>query len=212
MLFAHLKRILKLDRLRLRGPNGAHDEFLLATTAQNLRKMAKLIPIPNPKPAQKSAQRALQTFKGQTQHFPLPDFFNRIGQEPTRAGTQRWFRWTDLDLVRRPDYQADGRALAGVAAVETGYAGPDLRRRALGALQSRSLLEAGASLLTAFAHLLGVLVQTLPHVFAAGVIALGGVWLVNHLDNSSLRMPSWMQASEQSGSPPGHQGSPPQDK
>ena len=30
MLFAHLKRILKLDRLRLRGPNGAHDEFLLA--------------------------------------------------------------------------------------------------------------------------------------------------------------------------------------
>jgi hypothetical protein len=34
MLFAHLKRILKLDRLRLRGPNGAKDEFLLAATAQ----------------------------------------------------------------------------------------------------------------------------------------------------------------------------------
>src|ERR1700682_334333 len=51
MLFAHLKRILKLDRLRLRGPNGAHDEFLLAATAQNLRKLAKLIPIPNLKPA-----------------------------------------------------------------------------------------------------------------------------------------------------------------
>jgi len=45
MLFAHLKRILKLDRLRLRGPNGAHDEFILAATAQNLRKMAKLIPM-----------------------------------------------------------------------------------------------------------------------------------------------------------------------
>jgi transposase len=44
MLFAHLKRILKLDRLRLRGPNGAKDEFLLAATAQNLRKMAKIIP------------------------------------------------------------------------------------------------------------------------------------------------------------------------
>ncbi len=44
MLFAHLKRILKLDRLRLRGPNGAKDEFLLAATAQNLRKMAKLFP------------------------------------------------------------------------------------------------------------------------------------------------------------------------
>ena len=41
MLFAHLKRILRLDRLRLRGMNGARDEFLLAATAQNLRKMAK---------------------------------------------------------------------------------------------------------------------------------------------------------------------------
>ncbi|WP_337954385.1 transposase [Cereibacter sphaeroides] len=46
MLFAHLKRILRLDRLRLRGPNGARDEFHLAATAQNLRKMAKLIPMP----------------------------------------------------------------------------------------------------------------------------------------------------------------------
>lgn len=46
MLFAHLKRIMKLDRLRLRGPNGARDEFLIAATAQNLRKMAKLIPQP----------------------------------------------------------------------------------------------------------------------------------------------------------------------
>ena len=41
MLFAHLKRILRLDRLRLRGPSGAKDEFLSAATAQNLRKMAK---------------------------------------------------------------------------------------------------------------------------------------------------------------------------
>lgn len=48
MLFAHLKRILKLDRLRLRGPNGAKDEFLLAATAQNLRKLAKLVPMPQP--------------------------------------------------------------------------------------------------------------------------------------------------------------------
>jgi len=46
MLFAHLKRILQLDRLRLRGPCGAHDEFLLAATAQNLRKLAKMIPMP----------------------------------------------------------------------------------------------------------------------------------------------------------------------
>jgi transposase len=51
MLFAHLKRILKLDRLRLRGPTGARDEFLLAATAQNLRKLAKLIPTPTLTPA-----------------------------------------------------------------------------------------------------------------------------------------------------------------
>ena len=51
MLFAHLKRILKLDRLRLRGPNGARDEFHLAAAAQNLRKLAKLIPMPTPNPA-----------------------------------------------------------------------------------------------------------------------------------------------------------------
>ena len=48
MLFAHLKRILRLDRLRLRGPSGAKDEFLLAATAQNLRKLAKLAPLQEP--------------------------------------------------------------------------------------------------------------------------------------------------------------------
>ncbi|SLN71796.1 Transposase DDE domain protein [Roseovarius litorisediminis] len=46
MLFAHLKRILGLGRLRLRGPCGANDEFLLAATAQNLRKLAKVFPAP----------------------------------------------------------------------------------------------------------------------------------------------------------------------
>ena len=51
MLFAHLKRILKVDRLRLRGPCGARDEFLLAATAQNLRKLAKLVPPPSLAPA-----------------------------------------------------------------------------------------------------------------------------------------------------------------
>jgi len=51
MLFAHLKRILKLDRLRLRGPGGARDEFHLAATAQNLRKLAKLVPGPQAIPA-----------------------------------------------------------------------------------------------------------------------------------------------------------------
>jgi hypothetical protein len=41
MLFTHLKRILRLGRLRLRGPRGAQDEFTLAAIAQNLRRLAK---------------------------------------------------------------------------------------------------------------------------------------------------------------------------
>jgi len=43
MRFAHMKRILKLDRLRLRGLSGVRDEVLLTATAQNLRRIAKLL-------------------------------------------------------------------------------------------------------------------------------------------------------------------------
>ena len=48
MLFAHLKRILHLGRLRLRGPRGAQFEFTLAAIAQNLRRLAKLVVRPPP--------------------------------------------------------------------------------------------------------------------------------------------------------------------
>src|SRR5271170_7731283 len=48
MLFAHLKRILRLGRLRLRGPRAAQFEFTLAAIAQNLRRLAKLIVRPPP--------------------------------------------------------------------------------------------------------------------------------------------------------------------
>jgi transposase len=48
MLFAHLKRILRLGRLRLRGPCGAQFEFMLAAIAQNLRRLAKLLIRPPP--------------------------------------------------------------------------------------------------------------------------------------------------------------------
>ena len=50
MRFAHLKRILRLGRLRLRGPRSAQDEFTLAAIAQNLRRLAKLITHPPPSP------------------------------------------------------------------------------------------------------------------------------------------------------------------
>src|SRR6201987_3308950 len=48
MLFAHLKRIFRLGRLRLRGHCGAQLEFTLAATAQNLRRLAKLVVRPPP--------------------------------------------------------------------------------------------------------------------------------------------------------------------
>jgi transposase len=48
MLFAHLKRILRLGRLRLRGPRGAQFEFTLAAIAQNLRRLGKLVARPPP--------------------------------------------------------------------------------------------------------------------------------------------------------------------
>ena len=55
MRFAHLKRILRLGRLRLRGPLGAQDEFTLAAIAQNLRRLAKLVTGP-PLAARRVAQ------------------------------------------------------------------------------------------------------------------------------------------------------------
>jgi hypothetical protein len=60
-------------------------------------------------------------------------------------------------------------------------------------------------ILAAFAALLVVLVHTLPHVLLAGVIALGGVWVINHIDNSWVRIPTWIQASQQ---PPSQQPPP----
>lgn len=51
MLFAHMKGIHNMSRLRLRGPSGASDEMLLTATAQNLRKLARLTTRPLPKTA-----------------------------------------------------------------------------------------------------------------------------------------------------------------
>jgi transposase len=51
MAFAHMKRILRLDRLRLRGLTGAKFEVLLTATAQNLRKLARYAGRAPPAPA-----------------------------------------------------------------------------------------------------------------------------------------------------------------
>lgn len=49
-LFGDLKRNLGLHRLRLRGLTGASDEFLLAATVQNLRRLARHVAQPPPNP------------------------------------------------------------------------------------------------------------------------------------------------------------------
>jgi hypothetical protein len=43
MAFAHLKRNLSFRRLRPRGITGAADEFLLAATVQNLKKLVRFL-------------------------------------------------------------------------------------------------------------------------------------------------------------------------
>lgn len=47
VLFAHMKRILRVNRLGLRGRTGARDEFLLTAIAQNLRRLALTVPMPS---------------------------------------------------------------------------------------------------------------------------------------------------------------------
>ncbi|MGN6747012.1 MAG: hypothetical protein ACTHJS_00285 [Xanthobacteraceae bacterium] len=64
------------------------------------------------------------------------------------------------------------------------------------------LFAAGERILIAFAHLLSVLVRTLPSIVFAGLIALGGVWLMNHLDNDLIRLPvAFNQSSSSNPSP-----------
>ena len=55
--------------------------------------------------------------------------------------------------------------------------------------------------LSAFARLLVVFVHTLPRVLLAGVIALVGVWLMNHLDNSMMQIPTSLQVWQQQPQP-----------
>jgi hypothetical protein len=60
---------------------------------------------------------------------------------------------------------------------------------------ARELWEAGERVLAAFATLLGALVRTLPSVLIAGLIALGGLWLLNNLNLSAVRLPAGFDIS-----------------
>ena len=50
MLFGHMKRHFRFTRLKLRGLDGATEEFLLVATVQNLRRLIRMRPPDIPKP------------------------------------------------------------------------------------------------------------------------------------------------------------------
>ena len=54
------------------------------------------------------------------------------------------------------------------------------------------LWEAGERILAAFATLLGVLVRTLPSVMIAGLIALGGLWILNNVQLPPFLQTTWL--------------------
>lgn len=60
---------------------------------------------------------------------------------------------------------------------------------------AKELWKAGESVLGAFAALLGVFVKTLPRVVLAGLIAMGGAWLLNNFHPSSIRVPTAFKTS-----------------
>lgn len=60
---------------------------------------------------------------------------------------------------------------------------------------AKELWEAGERILAAFATLLGVLVRTLPSVLIAGIVALAGLWILNNIDFSHVRLPAFMQTT-----------------
>lgn len=73
---------------------------------------------------------------------------------------------------------------------------------------AKELFEAGERILAAFASLLSALVRTLPNVVLAGLIALGGSWLMNHLGNKPIHLPAAYNPFYRSPSPTAASGSP----
>lgn len=83
MLFAHLiKRILGRGRLKLRGPCGANDEFLLAATAKNLQKLAQIFRALQQTRKTKQERRS-NYVHASTYCVSNTLFFNRSGGKPT---------------------------------------------------------------------------------------------------------------------------------
>jgi hypothetical protein len=101
MLFAHLKRVLGLDRLRLCGPSGAQFEFTLATIAQNLRRLAKIVSRPQPAIAlgaagsqrnRSSLDRRLLQRNRPISAGPLLSGESPVTETQRQSGGRCWFR------------------------------------------------------------------------------------------------------------------------
>ena len=95
MLFAHLKRILRLGRLRLRGPCGAQFEFTLAAIAQNLRRLASWSPGHHHSPLRALRKRCKRQVKSSVSRRTIQrvtmDGFNKWHQ-PSRPAVCRFLQ------------------------------------------------------------------------------------------------------------------------
>jgi len=60
----------------------------------------------------------------------------------------------------------------------------------------KELWESGERALGAFTSLLGAVIKTLPRVLIAGLVALGGIWILNNFNPSSIRLPAALQLSK----------------
>jgi Transposase DDE domain len=115
MLFAHLKRILCLDRLRLRGPNGARDEFHLAATAQNLASSPSSCQWRSrcrPERQRKARNRGFKRGVAQIR----TEFFNRIDPKRTSRRRPPVFLMSRVGIIvrtcRSPDLRRARRVLS----------------------------------------------------------------------------------------------------
>ena len=58
------------------------------------------------------------------------------------------------------------------------------------------LWVAGERILAGIVALFGALVRTIPSMVLAGLISLGGVWILNNVDPATLHMPAFLQLSQ----------------
>ena len=103
--FAHMKRILKLDRLRLRGLSGVRDEVLLTATAQNLRRLAKFICRGPPRTSECPLASSVGAMRSRLQAT------RPTAETPTRCGPGGRTRSSagELKLIRRPSMRTARR-------------------------------------------------------------------------------------------------------